>query len=58
MIDYDSMGPSVQLTKARFLNSFLNKLSRDFKPCRMSILLDFSNGSIYLMLQSHGRVWC
>jgi len=30
MVDYDNMGPSLQLVRAQFLN-FLSKLSRDFK---------------------------
>jgi len=41
MVDYDSVGPSLQLALARFLNFLLTKLSRDFKLCGMSILQDF-----------------
>jgi len=38
MVDYDSMGPSLQLVGALLLNVLLRKLSRDFKLRRMSIL--------------------
>ena len=41
MVDYDSMGPSLHLVGARFLNFLLSKLSRDFKLYGMSILQDF-----------------
>jgi len=41
MVDYDSMGPSLQLVGYRFLNFLLSKLSRDFKLRGMSILHDF-----------------
>jgi len=38
MVDYDSTGPSLERVRARFLNFFLTKLSRDFKLRGMSIL--------------------
>jgi len=38
MAGNDSMGPSLQLVGARFLNFLLRKLSCDFKLCGMSIL--------------------
>jgi len=58
MIDYDSMGPNVQLIGARFLNFLLSKLSRDFRLRRMSILPDFQRAIFpyCLRLESHGRV--
>jgi len=31
MVDHDSMGPSLQLVRARFSNFLLRKLSRKFK---------------------------
>ena len=37
MVDDDSMGPGLQLIGARFLNFLLEKLSREFKLCQMSI---------------------
>ena len=40
MIDDDSMGPRLQLVRARFLNFLLGKLSREFKLRRMSIIHD------------------
>jgi len=36
MVDGDSMGPGLQLVRARFSNLLLGKLSREFKLCRMS----------------------
>jgi len=41
MVDYDSMGPSLQLFRTEFLNLLLSKLSHDFKLHGMSILQDF-----------------
>ena len=41
MVDYDNMGPSLQLVGARFLNFLLSKLTRDFRLRGMSILQDF-----------------
>ena len=38
MVDYDNVGPSVQLVAAPFLNFLLSKLSRDFQLRGMSIL--------------------
>jgi len=58
MADYDSMGPSLQHVRARFLNFLLSKPSRDFKLCRMSVLQDFQRAIFLycLTLQSHGWV--
>jgi len=33
MVDYDSMGPTLQRVRAQFLNFFLSKLS-NFAECR------------------------
>jgi len=57
-VDYDSMGPSLQLVGARYLNFLLRKLSHDFKLCRMSILQDFQRAIFLycLRLWSHCRV--
>ena len=41
MVDYDSMGPSLQRVRDQFLNFLLSMLSRDFKLCRVSSLQDF-----------------
>jgi len=41
MVDYDNMGPSLQLIRAQFLNFLLSKLSRDFKIRGMWTLQDF-----------------
>jgi len=41
IMDYDNMGPSLQLVGARFLNVLRSQLLRDFKLCGMSILQDF-----------------
>ena len=38
MVDYDSMGPSLQLFGARFLNFSPILLSRDFEVRKMLIL--------------------
>jgi len=56
MVDYDSMGPNLQLFRARFLNFVLNKLSHDFKLRRMLILADFQRAIFpyCLRLESHG----
>ena len=43
MVDYDNMGPGLQLVRAQFLTFLLSKLSHDFKLCRMSILQNFPN---------------
>jgi len=58
MVDYDCMGPSLQLVRARFLNFLLSKLSRDFRVHGMSILQDIQRAIFpYCMrLESHGRV--
>jgi len=37
MVGGHSMGPELQLVRARFLNFLLGKLSREFKLCPMSI---------------------
>jgi len=57
MVDYDSMGPSLHLVGAKFLNFLLSKLSRDFRLHRMSMLQDFQRAIFpyCLMLESHGR---
>jgi len=60
MVDYDSMGPSLQLVRARFLNFLLSKLSHDFKLLGMSVLEDFQR-TIFpycLKLETHGRLCC
>jgi len=54
MVDYDNMGPNLQLVRAQFLN-FLSKLSCDFKLRGMSILRT-SNGQISLLLEA-GVTW-
>jgi len=58
MVDYDNMGPSLQLVGARFLNFLLSQLSCDFRHRRMSILQDFKRAIFpyCLRLESHGRV--
>jgi len=60
MVDYNDIGPSLQLIGAWFLN-FLSKLSCDFKLRGMSILQDFERAIFLccLRLESHGReCWC
>jgi len=37
MVDDDSIGPGLQLVRARFLNFLLRKLSRQFKLCPVLI---------------------
>jgi len=57
MVDYDSMGPSLQLVQARFLNFFLSKLSCEFKLRGLSILQEIQKAiSVLLRLKGHGRV--
>jgi len=58
MVDYDNMGPILQLLGARCLNVLLSTPSRDFKLRVMSILQDFQRAIFlcYLRLESHGRV--
>ena len=58
MVDYDNMGPSLQLIRERFLNLLLSKLSRDFKLCGMSILRDFQRAIFPYCwtLESRGQV--
>jgi len=41
MVDYDDIGPILQLIRARFLNFILSKLPHDFQLCEVLILLDF-----------------
>jgi len=55
MVDYDSLGPSLQLIRARILNFLLSKLSRDFKFRAMSILQDVQRATFpySLLLESH-----
>ena len=50
MVDYDSMGPSLQLVGARFLNFLLSKLSCDFKLCRIISVTGLSKGHISMLL--------
>jgi len=40
MVDGDSMGPDLQLVGARFSNSLLGKLSREYKLRGMSIFYE------------------
>jgi len=40
MVGGDSMGPGLQLVRARFLNFLLGKLSREFKPGQMWIFCE------------------
>jgi len=58
MVDYDSMGPNVQLVRAQFLNFLFSKLSHDFKLHGMLILQDFQRALFlcFFRLESHGRV--
>ena len=58
MVDYDNMGPSLQLIGARFFDFLLSKLLCDFKLCGMSILQDFQRAIFpyCLRLESHGWV--
>ena len=57
MVDYDNMGPSLQLIGARFLNFLLSKLSRDFRLHGMSIT-GFQRAIFHycLRLESRGQV--
>ena len=56
-VDYDSMGPSLQLIGARFLNFLHSKLSHDFIFHGMSTLQDQRAIFPYcLRLESHGWV--
>jgi len=48
MVDYDNMGPSLKLVRARFWNFLFSKLSRDFKG-PYSLLLE--------AIESHGWVY-
>jgi len=43
MVECDSMGPSLQLVGARFLNFLLRKVSHEYKLCGMSILQFYTN---------------
>jgi len=58
MVDYDSMGPILQLAGDRYLNFLLSKLSRNFQLRGMSISQDFQRAIFpyFLRLKSHGRV--
>jgi len=58
MLDYNSIGSSLQLIGARFLNFILSQLSRDFKLRRMSTLQDFERAIFpyCLMPEWRGRV--
>ena len=55
MVDYDNMGPNLQLVRARFLNFLLSRLSCDFKLRGMSILRT-SKGQISILLEA-GVTW-
>jgi len=41
MVDYDTIGTTLQLIGAQFFNFLLRRLSRDFKLHRISILHEF-----------------
>jgi len=58
MVDYDNMGPRLQLVRARFLNFLLSKLSCDIKLRGMWTLQDFQRATFpyCLRLESRGRV--
>jgi len=58
MVDYDNMGPGLQLFGAGFLNFLLSKLSHEFKLFGILILQDFQKAifSYCLRLQSRGWV--
>ena len=56
MVNVDSMGPGLQLARARFLNFYLGKLSQEFKLRPVSIF-DEIQMAIFrycVMLQSRG----
>jgi len=57
MVDYDNMGPILQLVGARFLNFLVSMLSRDFKLRGMSTLKDFQRAIITSLLLE-ARVTC
>jgi len=53
VVDRDSMGPSLRLAGARFLNSLLRKMSHEFKLCGCQYYRTWiSNGHISLMLEA------
>ena len=52
MIDYDSIGPSLQHVRAQFLNFLLRKLSRDLRICRMSILHEIQRAILPYLLDA------
>jgi len=54
MVNYDSMGPSLQIVRSQFLDFLLSKLSRDFKLYGMSIyhITELSKGYISLLLKA------
>jgi len=55
MVISDSMGPGLQLVRARFLNFLLGKISREFKLRRMLIFHEIQTAIFWycVMLQSH-----
>jgi len=57
MVDYDNMGPSLQLAGAQFLNFLLSKLSQDFKLRGISILQDFQRVIFPYCLRLESRGW-
>ena len=56
MVNYNSMGPSLQLVRARFFNFLLSKLSSDFKLHGMSTLQDFKGPYFRIALCSSHKV--
>jgi len=56
MVNYNSMGPSLQLVRARFFNFLLSKLSSDFKLRGMSTLQDFKGPYFRIALCSSHKV--
>ena len=51
MVDSDSMGPGLQLTRARFSNFLQGKLSREFKLRNVDISRN-SNGHISVLREA------
>jgi len=51
MVACGSMGPALQLVRARFWNFLLGKLSQEFKVCGMSIFHEMQNGHISVLCE-------
>jgi len=57
MVDADSMGPGLQVIRARFLNFLAGKLSREFKLRPMSMFYEIQMAIFRYCVKLQSRGW-